>query len=268
VQLHRAPHGLQLEGDVLGGADAFKVIRFAVFDAESVMAPPLKRRPLIERNGDLLAVAASVTLVIAGSSYWLSMRRTSLAVGVDRALTALDRSAATQMSQPSVSVRPTVTPQVIPVRLPDQHESVGITTAQEQVKAAVGHGITSDTASMKVPGVLVPPKQIERSADPRHSSAAQASNEPSGQSVRIGRFATRSDAEKAWVTVLHRWPDMQSLRVVPVPITSLRDGKTYYRLQVGTSSREHSEGLCRRSHDLDQSCTVIGSDQNSAESPI
>jgi hypothetical protein len=112
------------------------------------------------------------------------------------------------------------------------------------------------------------PRESSDVAYANRRSAAPKVQPPSEAMVRIGRFATPSDAEKGWATVLHEWPGMQGLRVVPVPINSLRDGKTYYRLQVGTTSRAHSEVVCQRAHELDQSCTVIGSDENSGESSL
>jgi hypothetical protein len=42
-----------------------------------------------------------------------------------------------------------------------------------------------------------------------------------------------------------------------VPVQSLRNGRTYYRLQMGTTSQAHSEVLCQRMRMIGQSCVVI-----------
>ena len=39
---------------------------------------------------------------------------------------------------------------------------------------------------------------------------------------------------------------------------SLRNGRTYYRLQFGTSSQAHSAVLCQRMRTIGQSCVEVG----------
>ena len=41
-------------------------------------------------------------------------------------------------------------------------------------------------------------------------------------------------------------------------VPSLRNGRTYYRLQYGTTSQAHSEILCQRMRIVGQSCVVVG----------
>ena len=43
-----------------------------------------------------------------------------------------------------------------------------------------------------------------------------------------------------------------------VPVQSKRDGKSYYRLQMGTTSQAHSVVLCQKLRMIGQSCIVIG----------
>ena len=88
----------------------------------------------------------------------------------------------------------------------------------------------------------------------------------SGRIVRIGQFQSVAEAETAWRSALHRYPGMTRLTTLVVPIQSLRDGRTHYRIQVGTTSHAHSEVLCQRSLELNQSCTVIGLDERTGES--
>jgi hypothetical protein len=267
-------------GNVLGGADALKMVRFAAFAADSLIAPHEPRRRLIERKGELLAAATAAVVMIAGSSYWIGMRSARLEA-VDRAVAAFDRSRAMQVPQPVVTQpAPVTTPTISPTSQPDETlvapDSV---PAQKPQQASAANEQLSSAGMARATAAQASVTGKSSEADPNRGSSAQKETQTprkaaekatalSDQMVRIGRFATQSDAKNGWATVLHKWPGMQGLAVVPVPINSLRDGKTYYRLQVGTTSRAHSEVVCQRAHDLDQSCTVIGSDEKSGESSL
>jgi hypothetical protein len=76
--------------------------------------------------------------------------------------------------------------------------------------------------------------------------------------VRIGTFATRLQAKRAWSKVVRVYPGMRRLRAVVAPVPSLRNGRTYYRLQFGTTSQAHSAVLCQRMRIVGQSCVVVG----------
>ena len=79
----------------------------------------------------------------------------------------------------------------------------------------------------------------------------------SGRMVRIGTYRTRAEAKKAWTRLVKVYPGMRRLRAVTTDIPSLRNGRTYYRLQFGTSSQAHSEVLCQRMRTIGQSCVVV-----------
>lgn len=79
----------------------------------------------------------------------------------------------------------------------------------------------------------------------------------SGRMVRIGTYRTRGEAKKAWARLVKVYPGMRRLRAVTTDIPSLRNGRTYYRLQFGTSSQAHSEVLCQRMRTIGQSCIVV-----------
>ena len=76
--------------------------------------------------------------------------------------------------------------------------------------------------------------------------------------VRIGTFSSRRQAKQAWGRVVRVYPGMSRLRAVVAPVPSLRDGRTYYRLQFGTTSHAHSAVLCQRMRMIGQSCVVVG----------
>ena len=75
--------------------------------------------------------------------------------------------------------------------------------------------------------------------------------------VRIGTYRTRSDAKRAWTKLVKLYPGMKTLRAVTNDIPSARNGRTYYRLQFGTTSQAHSEVLCQRMRTIGQSCVVV-----------
>lgn len=86
----------------------------------------------------------------------------------------------------------------------------------------------------------------------RHSASA------AGRMVRIGTFESSEQAKKGWRGLVGIYPGMAQIPAVVVPKRSLRDGRTYYRLQMGTNSQAHSEVLCQRMRIIGQSCVVVG----------
>jgi hypothetical protein len=52
-------------------------------------------------------------------------------------------------------------------------------------------------------------------------------------------------------------PSLRRLPALVVPARSTRNGKIYYRLQMGTSSQAHSTVLCQRMRMIGQSCVVV-----------
>jgi len=78
-----------------------------------------------------------------------------------------------------------------------------------------------------------------------------------GRVVRIGAYGSRRQAKLGWWKVIRRYPGMRRLKAVVAPVQS-PSGRTYYRLQFGTTSQAHSEVLCQRMRAIAQSCAVIG----------
>jgi hypothetical protein len=250
------------EGDVLGGADALKIIKFVAFG---------DGRP-DEGKGELLAWALAATLVIAGSSYWVGMQSVRGRPANDQSVTAIG-PASSQVAQSSRAEPPHSATFATIRSAPVQTSTVDISSATPPARDPMNVPAPNERNSTEAPkpGEVegpMPQKSSEVATSSSRTASAQAVKETSGQQVRIGRFATPSDAQKGWATVVHQWPGMQQLRAVPVPIKSLRDGRSYYRLEVGTTSRAHSEVVCQRVHDMDQSCTIIGADEGSGESSI
>ncbi len=247
---------------MLGGADALKIIKFVAFGEGWPN----------EGRGELLAWALTATLVVAGSSYWVGMQSVRGKPAKDQSVTAIG-PASSQVSQSSRAQSSHSETFATMRSAPVQTSAVDISSATPPARDPIREPASNErenTEAAKPEEVegQVPQKSSEVATSSSRTASAQAVRETSGQQVRIGRFATPSDAQKGWATVVHQWPGMQQLRAVPVPIKSLRDGRSYYRLEVGTTSRAHSEVVCERVHEMDQSCTIIGADEGSGESSI
>jgi hypothetical protein len=102
------------------------------------------------------------------------------------------------------------------------------------------------------------PKASLASRDELTYWPASESEGAEGRVVRIGTFASRYRAKRAWWNVIKAYPGMKTLKAVVAPVPSLRNGRTYYRLQFGTTSQAHSEVLCQRMLVIRVSCSVVG----------
>jgi len=79
-----------------------------------------------------------------------------------------------------------------------------------------------------------------------------------GRLVRIGAFASVHQAKRGWWAIVKVNPTLKRLPALVVPVRSLRNGRVYYRLQMGTTSQAHSAVLCQRMRMIAQPCVVIG----------
>jgi hypothetical protein len=105
----------------------------------------------------------------------------------------------------------------------------------------------------------------ERVSDPLRPWPVRVIDGASGRLVRIGTFTTAHQAKKAWWAIMRINPALKRLPALVVPVQSLRNGRTYYRLQMGTTSQAHSAVLCQRMRMIGQSCVVIGVENRGTE---
>ena len=103
------------------------------------------------------------------------------------------------------------------------------------------------------------PAKEEASSDSTATSYANPweSAGVSGRMVRIGTYSNLQQGKQAWSRLAKAFPAMKRLPAVVTDIPSLRNGRTYYRLQIGTTSQAHSEVLCQRMRAIGQSCVVV-----------
>lgn len=109
---------------------------------------------------------------------------------------------------------------------------------------------------------VVAENEAERAAPPPEPPLqywpVQTSAGTTGRMVRIGTFASRRQAKKGWKRVVKIYPGIQRIPTLVVAKPSLRDGRDYYRLQMGTTSQAQSAVLCQRMRIIGLSCVVVG----------
>ena len=222
--------------------------------------PARVRRP----TDNLLGWAVVAILLVAGLAYWLGLRS-----GED-----------TSPAPESSFARPEAT-----VRLPDASgtsEVQPVTVPKiEPIVAPPIPVMESQPAPRRAPVERVRPKveptaeALPATSEPEtalnETIAAQEAPQPvksgpcpvrvvdgaSGRLVRVGAFRTARQAKKGWWAIVKVNPALKRLPALVVPVQSLRNGQTYYRLQMGTTSQAHSTVLCQRMRMIAQSCVVI-----------
>ena len=204
------------------------------------------RGPLLFAGGTLAA------LLVAGVSYWIGMQTApSIAPAAPPPATTIE------LPEPVVG-----TPELIqaePSVADAAPERVVVPEAAQPQRAAP----IERRAPVRAKPKVAPVRKV--AAKPRAPKKAALKNWPvrqvdgaAGRMVRIGTFATPRLAKKGWWKVTGTWPGMAKIPTLVVPVQSLRNGQTYYRLQMGTTSQAHSEVLCQRMRIIGQSCVVVG----------
>ena len=226
----------------------------------------------------LLAWAMFATMLVAGVSYWMGMKSVAEPDAFD--FGAPPRPAATvRLPEPTVvpspmqEVRPAPAPEVEPVAEPapvaiPKPEPVRTTKAKSTRQAAAKAGASRRTVAKaktaapvrksRARSTAAKTKAATRRAAPLQAWPASQSAGAYGRMVRVGAFESRRQAKQGWARIVRVYPGMRGLNAVVVPSPSLRNGRTFYRLQFGTTSQAHSTVLCQRMRIVGQSCVVVG----------
>jgi hypothetical protein len=212
-------------------------------------------RPPRGRSGALAAACAAI-LVVGAGAFWMGAR-------------SVDEGPVPARPQASATIR-------LPAAQPAQPRPV------QQVEPIVGSPIPIvaeeshvQHAPVRAAKVHKPHKKAEPAAKPIVIAKAEppAPPEPwpvravdgaSGRMVRIGAFVSPHQAKRGWWAITRVNPAIAHLPALVVPVQSLRNGRVYYRLQMGTTSQAHSAVLCQRMRMIAQSCVVIGSGAGTA----
>jgi hypothetical protein len=206
-----------------------------------------EKRPAPKRAPrPLLPAALGLGLAVAGASFWLGMRSVGDEPAPIEHVPPAQPSATIALPEPQVeAVAPMPVQSVEPMRVPPP--------AAEPVRH-------SARAQPKPPKVMAsrPTAAVRTSHAPLALWPAWRSAVAAGRMVRIGTFSSSLQAKRAWGRIMRIYPGMRRLPAVVVSARSMRDGRSYYRLQMGTTSHAHSEVLCQRMRIVAVSCVVVG----------
>ena len=226
-----------------------------VADAERLPWLTDERKPRKNWRGPLLFVGGLLAaLLVAGASYWLGMQTAPSAHTEDvTPSTTIDLPEPVVGLTEEIRVEPTVAdaqPQrmVVPEAEPQRAVPNINRPAAKPVRAKRKAAPVKRTGAKRA----TPKKAVLKPWPVRQVDGA------SGRMVRIGTFASPRQAKRGWWKVVGTYPGMKRIPALVVPVRSLRNGQTYYRLQMGTTSQAHSEVLCQRMRIVGQSCVVIG----------
>lgn len=210
-------------------------------------------RPQRSRRGpSLIALAILAAMLVAGASYWLGMQSAP-----DDEPASISPSTTIELPEPMagraevIPAEPTAedaAPQ--PMVAPEAQPQRAAPTIERRAPVQAKRPVTARKPAAAA--AAVPKKTVLKAWPVRQVEGA------AGRMVRIGTFATPRQAKKGWWKVVGTYPGMKRIQTLVVPVRSLRNGQTYYRLQMGTTSHAHSEVLCQRMRVVGQSCVVIG----------
>jgi hypothetical protein len=221
--------------------------------------------------GGWLGWALAGTMAVGGLSFWLGMNADRFSGATDPVeITQPDATVAAPQQElivPAPEAQP-VMPQVEPAPVPPPialPRSVEVAPARVAPRRLVRRQVQIRTATVNDDNLRETVKVQEDAAKAEAAKKAAANKAwnpwesagAEGRMVRIGTFRTRSDAKRAWTKLVKLYPGMKTLRAVTNDIPSARNGRTYYRLQFGTTSQAHSEVLCQRMKTIGQSCVVV-----------
>lgn len=228
------------------------------------------RKPASRRGLTPLVIwSTAAALLVAGSSYWLGMTSPSEGLeasdrmrGESSATIALPEPVAAPRAgdeagpAPMPQVQPVAAPPPVSISRPASPAPAGRSAQSRRSSAGAARKSTSGSAGASS-------STSEKKAQAQELWPANQSDGAAGRAVRIGTFSSRLQAKRGWRAIVRIYPGMGRLSAVVVPSPSLRNGRTYYRLQFGTTSQAHSAVLCQWMRSIGQSCVVIGQPQKS-----
>ena len=202
------------------------------------------------RTLELLLWAVPLLILVAIGSYWLGANGARWFGGAPAEVeedSAVSRPAPLPAQPETAVVEPLVEP-----ALPELAQPAPIAGPVERPPA-------SERAQA---GSRAKPKSVSKAeAKPKPEGPVywpvRVIEGSSGRLVRVGAFESRKQAKRAWFALMRVNPSLQRLPALVVPVPSARDGKTYYRLQMGTTSQAHSVALCQKLRMIGQSCVVV-----------
>ena len=203
------------------------------------------------RGPSLLVIGVLAAMLVAGVSYWAGVQSAPQSDGQAAPTATIDLPEPVVGSLEEIGPEPTVA----------DTEPQRIATPEAEPQRATP--VIDRPAPIRAKRKTAPARKVAaRPAEPKKTVLkpwpVREVDGASGRMVRIGTFASSRQAKRGWWKVVGTYPGMKRIPALVVPVQSLRNGQTYYRLQMGTTSQAHSEVLCQRMRIIGQSCVVIG----------
>ncbi|QDP19147.1 SPOR domain-containing protein [Sphingomonas xanthus] len=119
--------------------------------------------------------------------------------------------------------------------------------AAEQADLPLASDSMASEAVLAIAALPLPP-------DPPRPVVNPAAQVVRGRTVQLGVYVSSRQAEAAWRSAIS---DYTYLVTMPKSIEAIRYGqKRFYRLQLGTPSRQHARQLCSNLKSIGRACTV------------
>ena len=210
----------------------------------------------------LTALAMLAVAAIAAVSFWFGMNRTSDPIGTSQprpeVTTALPVPAPVEPVVQQVEPAPMPQVEPAPVQPPvvirqqeDVRPAISSTPPKRRMVSKPAPARAKRATSSSATAKAEPERKALQFSNPWESAGA------SGRMVRVGTYSSLRQGKVAWSRLAKAFPAMKKLPAVVTDIPSLRNGRVYYRLQIGTTSQAHSEVLCQRMRTIGQSCVVV-----------
>ena len=224
--------------------------------------PWLPDEPRVRRrSGAALPLALAATALIGAGAYWVGMTVTHRADMPTASAPQPSQTIPLPQARPAAPelertepIEPVVAPPIAIVEQP----------APQPVRRLTVEPVRDKTVQPVTEHALPEPKPAEATKTETDGVPSlwpvRAVEGASGRLVRIGAFTSVHQAKRGWWAIMKVNPALKRLPALVVPVRSIRDGETYYRLQMGTTSQAHSAVLCQRMRMIAQSCVVIGLD--------
>jgi type IV secretory pathway VirB10-like protein len=180
-----------------------------------------------------LLVVLVIAAAVAGTFFWLGHRNAG-----DNGQPELIRA-----PQAPYKVKP---PTVGGLDVAGESQTTFETSAGQNVSGQLDTSKLSETQAVAPPPPpppKTPPKPQATASEPPSTPAADASAGPTdGSVVQLGAYKNTAQAERAWLALTSRFPQLSGNRKMVVPYSA--GGSSGYRLRAAASSPADAKALC------------------------
>ena len=212
------------------------------------------KQPAKRRSGVVIGSALAAVLAIGATAFWLgtnSVERLASPLSAPRKAATTVKLPPAAPAPPEVKIAPV--PEVEPIVAPPTPIIEAPRTVTRVAERPLTRAEPKAEKSAETTQAPAPPKAEKLEPWPVRVIEGSA-----GRLVRIGAFSSVHQAKRGWWAIVKVNPTLKRLPALVVPVQSLRNGRVYYRLQMGTTSQAHSTVLCQRMRMIAEPCVVIG----------